>query len=130
MPVADLVEGVAGAFDAVREEFWGPNAKLVFLRREGSAVAFTVLRTLPASWRAEEPTGQNLPFQVADITAETSEAIRSTTHVMVIDSDLPGMNNVVCEIRGATTPPVGTRPWWQIQTRNIGRLFKPPAGES
>lgn len=128
--VHEVLAGMVDAFDAVRREFWGENAKLVILRRDGQANQYEVLHTAASGWWAEDPSGANILMKLADITAATSAHVRNAGFVMIIDSELPGMNNVVCEIRGATTPPTGTQPCWLLRTRNIGRVFLPPNMEN
>lgn len=114
-------------FDVLRKLFLGKDAQLVLLREDGSTAAFETLATIASGWHSKfsEFFG-NQSFYVADITTNFgsfSGPGRKVTHLMVVNSKLPTLNNVLHETLAETAAPDASKPWWRIRAKSVGRKY-------
>jgi hypothetical protein len=125
---APISAAYASGFDASRGVLIGKDAKLVFLRETGTTVPFSVELTLPNKWDVEFSEKQgDATFKIADITSEFAMIVRKSTHFMVIDSDNPGLNNVLHEKLGdEVKPPLGDEPFWKVGAHSLNRVYVAP----
>lgn len=125
MPVSDQLQDFIIVFNDRKEHELGSDAKLIFLRQDGEETPFKpAIRTQEAGWY---PTFSeffgNMTFSVADISDEFFVDVRKTTHVIVIDSVLPAVNNTIFELLEETVSPTGLEPWWRLRAKSLGRKY-------
>jgi hypothetical protein len=66
-------------------------------------------------------------FQVADVSDVFGAKVRDSSHLMVVNSDNAGLNNVLFEIVDGTQPPLGTDAFWKIRGRSLSKRISLPA---
>lgn len=125
MSVAELVADFGEAFDELREEFLGAEAKVVLLREEGKTKAFDDVVTVTSGWwspKYSEFFG-NSTFQIADVSQAFANQVRKASHLMVIDSAFPALNNTLHELASESAPPDSESPWWKLRAKPLGRKY-------
>lgn len=127
MSVVDISQDFAQGFDAIREALLGADAKLILLQEEGHTIPFSQLQVIKTGWYPEYSSFfGNTTFHVADISEPTADNIRNASFVMQIDSLLPGINNVLFEIKPETAPPDSNKAWWRVRGTTTTRKYIPP----
>lgn len=125
MPVSDQLDDFVVVFNDRKEHELGSDAKLVFLRQDGEAEAFKPpIRQQVDGWY---PTFSEffgtMTFSVADISDQFFTDVRKSTHIMVIDSVLPALNQTLYELQEDTISPTGLEPWWRLRAKSLGRKY-------
>lgn len=125
----DLTRAYSRGFDAKRRAFLGPNAKLVLLKVKGDVKAFDVVGTIEKGWMGNfsEFFGAST-FRIADSSSATAALIRRASHVMVVDSEKPALNNVVFAGDGKAQPPLQD-PYWSFVATSEKRTYYPTGGQ-
>ena len=127
MPATDISGDFALAFNDLRTELLGVNAKLVLLEEDGETHAFNDLQIITTGWYPEYSTFfGNSTFHVADVTAATAKNIRKASFVVIRDANLVTYNNVLFEMKSDTAPPDSNIPWWRIRAEYVSRKYVPP----
>lgn len=128
MSVVHYTADFAEAFDNVRVELLGKDAKFVLLREEGSTHAFDQVQSpIEGGWYPEYSKFYgNTTFHLADVSGTTAKNVRNATHVMMIDTVLEATNNLLFEMKAETAPPDMTTPWWRIRAEQLSRKYFPP----
>jgi hypothetical protein len=128
MSVAEILSDIAEAFDEAREEFFGPDAKMLCLQFDNETQQFAVLETIQSGWNAyfSEYYGTTT-FQVAKDNHDFTQKITEVSDVVVIDSTNLSLNNVLFKLKKDTQPPFGTEPFWKIRAGATSNRYEPPA---
>lgn len=121
---------IGDVLDLFKGLFVGEAAKLVLLREDGATKAFDTdggfPYTVAAPWNPEfsEKFGYTI-FRVADTSAEFAAIARKATHVVVTDSLIPSLNNVIhSKLTGDNeTAAPDADPTWRICGRPEGRKY-------
>lgn len=124
MAIAELAAEIAEGFDELRAEFLGSAAKLLLLRTDGSAVAYSLLETITQGWYPyfSEYFGMTT-FQVASIETVFADKVRRASHLAVIDSTNQGLNNALYKLDASTQPPLGDEPFWKLRATSTGDRY-------
>jgi len=124
MAISEIVAALAEGFNAIRNELVGVNAQLVLLKEDGGAAPYVVLLTRDGEWypKFSEFFGTTT-FNVAAVDVEFAALVRKTTHLMIIDGDIPSLNNILHEMQAETAAPVGDKPYWRIRAKSVGRKY-------
>lgn len=112
-------------FDRKRARAEGKDAQLILLREDGESAPFTQeFAVETGGWCSEfsEFFG-NTTFNVADITDEFAAAVKKATHLVVINSGMATLNDLIHETLAETAPPAGDKPWWRIRAKPVGRKY-------
>lgn len=122
----DITGAYADGFDAIRAELFGEQADLLLLKADGGGQKFRTLLTLVAGWTAEfsEFFGSTT-FQVARDDDEFNAAAREASHVIVVKSERPALNNQLFEVDSSSTIPAGVEPYWRIRAKQTGKRYIP-----
>lgn len=127
MSVVVISSDFAKGFDEVRKALLGDNAKLVLLQEEGTTVPYNQLQIITSGWYPEYSSFfGNTTFHFADITGLTGNNIRNASFLMMIETFLEAMNNVVYEMKPETAPPDSNTPWWRIRASTTNKKYIPP----
>jgi hypothetical protein len=127
--IAENVSDFADGFDEVKSETLGEVAKLVLLRVKGKDTPFEVVGTIATGWMAKfNEFFSASVFRIADITAATAALVRRASHVMIIDSEIPALNNVVFAGDGKAQPPL-QNPYWSYVATSEKRTYFPAGGQ-
>lgn len=125
--VTTIASDFAEGFDEIRKEILGPRAVLVLLRDDGGAKAFTELSVVEAGWYSEFSRFHGTTtFHVADLSTATAANFRKATHLIVRDSALVVLNNVLHEMKAETAPPSPDIPWWKVRAEPMNRKYVAP----
>lgn len=122
----DITAAFAEGFDALRSELFGLEADLLLLQTDGGAQKFKSLLALSSAWAAEfsEYFGSTT-FQVARDDDEFNAAAKDATHVVVVNSERPALNNQLFEVDSSSTIPAGVEPYWRIRAKQTGGRYVP-----
>lgn len=109
-------------FNVLRELFLGKGAKLVLLRESDGPFRATFV--IATDWHPKfTEFFARSTFRVADLTAETARAIREATHLMVVDSSVAAINNLLFEQDADTQPPLD-RGYWNVRATSQNKKIE------
>jgi hypothetical protein len=117
---------LARAFDRQRQKNLGAAARLIFLKLDGAAETYAPQATVESGWHAyfSEESGA-AHFEVADDTAEFRDKKNLSSHLVVVSSAVPALNNVVHTMLRGGHAPLAARPYWNIPAEPAGEVYTP-----
>jgi hypothetical protein len=122
-----LSQAFAKSFDAVRRILLGRDAKLVLLRETETAAQYKTLAVIDAGWNMPDFNDYfgTQSFYVADLSQAFANKVRRITHLVIVNSIIPALNDQLYELTPETAPPGGLRPYWTLMAKSISKRFVP-----
>lgn len=127
--IQTIASDFANGFDEIRRQLLGNNARLVLLketdRESKDEPEFEIVKAFSEGWypKYSEFFGTTT-FNIADIHQLTAQKIRESSHLIVVNSNLSSINNLLHELTTDTAIPTPDKPIWGIRAKSTGCLYE------
>jgi len=122
--VLELTDVLSETFDIIKGLLVGDAAKFTLLKETGVIDNFDKIGDVTIGWRPRysEFFGATT-IEVADITEGFAAKVHDCTHIVITESGIPSMNDVIFEMLPETAAPDADKPYWRIRIKSLGRKY-------